>query len=138
MRSRALVQGILIPPFLAVLLASTPLPQPSETYGARIEALVAAEAQQLELLSARFASAPDEVTARKTQQHIDLVKRTAELRLFELQLEESERRGLTEDTDKLRAVVDDLRKTVVERSAVYEIEIPVFETNVPEMKVDGR
>ncbi len=135
MAPRRLVLGSLVLLIAVPLLGASPVPvaqlQPAAPvivtpYGLRVAAVVDAEARQLAALNQAFAACTEADEIRGIQHRIDLVKRSAELRLFELQLEAQQTRGNAEAVGQLQPLVEDLRRQVTDRSRRYGLEIPTF------------
>ncbi len=145
--SRHLVPRLAVLALFALLLVgSTPAPAPRVptvpspvpgSYGERIAGLVQAEAEQLAALQAEFDGAESEAEATRIQRQIDLVKRSSELQLFELQLEEARRRAAAEAVTQLEPLVERMRRDLQLRGARYGLEVPRLQAAPPANGSDG-
>lgn len=135
MSSRRSLSRILSLLFL-VLLQTTPsaandrgnsVPRVPGSFGARIEALERVESRLLASLEREYAAASNQTEVRRIHHQIDLVKRSAELRLFELQLEVARRRDGHEGPTELRVIVENLRLEIEDRALRYGLEVPQLE-----------
>ncbi len=101
------------------------LPQPAPgSYRAQITEVVDAEERMLAALQKEFDAARTETEARRIQRQIDLVKRGAELQLFELQLQEARRHSAVQASSTLESLVEELRRDLRARSLRYGLEVP--------------
>ena len=129
MQSRLLLPlklSILLIPLLIAGVSASGQKDPRDEFRTRLQALIEAENTQLADLAGRFAEASSRDEAVHLQQRIDLVKRTAELRLLELQDVELQRRGEVEAREQLLPLLENCRAQVLERQKRYGMELPVL------------